>query len=100
MQGHVLAKGSETVLRRHQNGKGKLEQTHRDVIAGWHAVAQQFQAERDYGLADEFETLVEGRSLATGEWIYSKRPLRFAPEALFAALTALSITHWTATSMR
>jgi hypothetical protein len=49
----ALVKRSEAVLRRHQSGSEKLEQTRRDVIAGWYAVAQRFQDERDYELADE-----------------------------------------------
>jgi MobA/VirD2-like, nuclease domain len=49
----ALVKRSETVLRRHRNGRGKLEQTRWDVIAGWHAVAQVFQEEHNYAVADE-----------------------------------------------
>jgi len=44
---------SASALRRHRDGKAKLEETRSEVVAGWYAVAQQLQEEREYGLADE-----------------------------------------------
>jgi hypothetical protein len=53
-----LANRSSSVLRRHRVGKEKLEETRSKVVAGWYALAQRFQEEREYGLADEVRFFV------------------------------------------
>jgi hypothetical protein len=53
-----LAKQSPTALVRHLNGRQKLEQTRSEVVSGWYAVAQRYQAERNYKVADEVRSFV------------------------------------------
>jgi len=53
-----LANRSSSALRRHRDCKEKLEQTRSKVVAGWYVLAQRFQEEREYGLADEVRFFV------------------------------------------
>lgn len=41
------------IFRRHENGKAKLQQTRTEVIAGWNAIAQRYQDEGTFKVADE-----------------------------------------------
>jgi len=55
----ALAKKSAAVFRRHRNGKETLEQTRSEVIAGWYAVAQRYQAEGNSKVAEELRLFAE-----------------------------------------
>jgi hypothetical protein len=54
-----LATRSAAVHWRHRNGKEKLEDTRSEVIAGWCAVAQQLEEQREHGLADEVRLFID-----------------------------------------
>jgi len=53
-----LANKSAATFQRHRDAKEKLEQTYWEVFGGWRALAQRFQAEGDYQLADEVRLFI------------------------------------------